>query len=202
MWRSSPSYYLYGSGYLENEFSTINIPDKCGHIRCEQNVELLYLKFVTETGIFKWYPTDGEHALIYSNITDVIVKIINCIFTTGNTYNYESALSPSKIIRIFNGAGLIMDGVIIANFSINFDRMADNSINTTSPIVLGTGGERLTHVSFINVDMYNMKIPVNNLLYGICTGSAVVVNFESSTFKEIRGVVRSFWRRYAVVFVG
>jgi hypothetical protein len=192
-------YYLYGKGYSDNIYSTVNIPSGLGHIRCERDVDILLLNFVSENGIFHWYSTDGEHALIYSNISDVIVNITNCIFTTGPNYDMNTALSPSKIIRIFNGSTLIMNEVTISNFRISFDRVDDKQ-NSTSPIVIGTGDNSKTHGILNKLNIYNMKLPTNDLEFGIFTGNNAIIEFNSCIFNNIGGDYNSLFRRYFLSF--
>jgi hypothetical protein len=190
------NFFLYGENYNKNEISTINIPDNCGHLRCEENVEILLLKFVSLTGLFQNFEGDKEYALIYGNKTGIIIKIMKCIFTTDLSYNYDSGSSKSKIMRII-GCTIIMENVIISNFSINLGRINGVS-NPTSPIVLEGTTNSLTQATFTNINIYNIKLPNNgDMANGLFTGDKLIVNFESCFFTNIKGY-RSLWRRFII----
>jgi hypothetical protein len=117
--------------------------------------------------------------LLYSNISGVIVNITNYIFTTGLNYD--------------------MNEVTISNFRIDFDKIGDKQ-NSTSPIVIGNDNS-LTHAIFNNINMYNMKLPTNNLEFGIFTGSNAIIEFNSCFFNDIGGDYNSLFRRSFQLFL-
>jgi hypothetical protein len=171
---ATPEYYIYGANYKSYTISRIYFPDDCGHIHCEHSVRFEYLEFISETGVFHDFDK-VELALIYANVDGVRVNIINCSFTTGSNYVFETG-SDTALLYVHNGVKLVMNHVNITKFNIlnrNFIDIGDGYPNVEA--------------NFTSVKIWNVIAHDKSDIEGIIHLSNTSVRMQNCTFNESHG---------------
>jgi hypothetical protein len=132
--KSFTKLYMCGANYSAGLLSYIVIPDKSGHITCDQNAVISFLRFATN-GIFY----SSLHGLIYIKQKSGEVTISNCIFGTSDGYD-PNKISNIKLSTVVGDSVLNLQDVEIYNFTSNQIVMGESKFSTVN----------FTYVKFFN----------------------------------------------------